>query len=88
MQELVSTPGMMTVFITVLVLNALSLLWLATTIQLFRGQKQKYLTLLGHLGNEIAWGNSGRILLPLYVLLTVGATITILVIFMFQPHLL
>lgn len=79
---------MVTVFVIVLVIEALSLLMLFINIQIFRGQSEKYRLLLANLGDQSAWGRPGRILIPLYVCLTLGATLVTTLIFILQPHLL
>ncbi|MDO8648870.1 MAG: hypothetical protein Q7R81_03740 [Candidatus Peregrinibacteria bacterium] len=88
MQELFSSPGMITVLVIVLIVEALSLLLLFLNIQIFRSQSEKYRLLLSNLGDQSAWGRPGRILIPLYVLMTLGATAVTTIIFIFQPHLL
>ncbi len=88
MQELFSSPEMMTAFLIVLIAEALSLLLLFVNMQVFRSQSEKYRLLLSNLGDQSAWGKPGRILIPLYILLTLGVTTVTTVIFLFQPHLL
>ena len=88
MQELLSSPGMITALVLVLIAEALSLLFLFLTIRIFRSQAEKYRLLLTHLGDQSMWGSPGRILIPLYVVLTLSATVITTMIFLFQPHLL
>lgn len=88
MQELFSSPEMTTVLVIILIAEALSLLLLFFNIQIFRSQSEKYRLLLSSLGDESGWGRPGRILVPLYILFTLGATVLITIIFIFQPHVL
>ena len=88
MQELFSSPGMMTILVIVLIGEALSLLLLFLNIHIFRSQSEKYRLLLSDLGDQSTWGRPGRILIPLYILITLGTTVTTTLMFIFQPHLL
>ena len=88
MQELLNSPGMMAALVLVLIAEALSLLFLFLIIRIFRSQAEKYRLLLTNLGDQSAWGNPGRILIPLYIVLTLGATLITTLIFLSQPHLL
>lgn len=88
MQELLNAPGMIAALVVVLVVEALSLLLLFINIQIFRSQSEKYRLLLANLGDQSAWGRPGRILIPLYILLTLVATVATTLTFLFQPHLL
>ena len=88
MQEIFASTGMMTVLVIVLMLEALSLLFLFLIVQIFRSQSEKYRLLLTNLGDQSAWGRPGRILIPVYVVLTLAATVVTTMIFIFQPHLL
>lgn len=88
MLELFGSTGAIAVLAVVLSLEALSLLILFINIRIFRGQSEKYSLLLSNLGDQSAWGRPGRILIPLYVLLVLAATVATTLIFIFQPHLL
>ncbi len=88
MQELLGTPGMIAALIAVLVLQAVSLLVLFINIEIFRSQSEKYRLLLSNLGDQSAWGRPGRVLIPLYIILVLCATVVTTLIFLFQPHVL
>jgi hypothetical protein len=88
MQALLGTPGMIATLAIVLGIEAFSLLFLFLAIRIFRGQAEKYRLLLSRLGEQDVGSRPGRILIPLYVLVTVCATALTTMIFLFQPHLL
>ncbi len=88
MQDVLGSPGMIASFAAVLALEALSLLLLLLNIQIFRSQSEKYRLLLADLGDQSAWGRPGRILMPLYVVLTIVVTAVSATVFAFQPHFL
>ena len=88
MQELFSSPGMITVLVIVLIVEALSLLLLLVILQVFRTQAGKYRMLLTNMGNQEAWGRPGKYIIPFYVATTLGFTAATTAIFIFQPHLL
>lgn len=83
-----SSPGMITASAFVFVVQALSVGLLLLNVHLFRVQSGKYRAFLRSLGNEEAWGNPGRFVLPAYIAGTVAATAAITLIFLFQPHIL
>lgn len=88
MQELLGSPAMITVLVIILVMEALSLFLLLINIKIFRSQSKKYRLLLANLGSQSALGKPGHILIPLYIVSTLGVTAVTTMIFIFQPHLL
>lgn len=88
MAEILASPGMIAALVFVLVVQVLSLLMLFLNVQVFRSQAEKYRMLLDHLEAGDAWGRPGRVLLPLYVVAVLGATVVTTLIFIFQPHIL
>lgn len=88
MTDLFASPGMTASTIVILIIEGLSLLMLFLNIQIFRSQSEKYRLLLANLGNQSAWGWPGKILIPLYIVLTLGTTAVTILIFIFQPHIL
>ena len=79
---------MLTVLAVVLVIELFSVALLFINIRLFRGQAEKYRVLLQNLGYEGGRRKEGRILVPLYVVCTLSATVVTIAIIVFQPHLL
>ena len=79
---------MMATTAVVLILCAASLILMGVNVQVFRSQTRRYRLLFEHLENEEAWGRSGRILMPLYILSTIVITGISLYLFIAQPHLL
>ena len=79
---------MLASLITVLVIQAVSLLFLFLIVQVYRSQVEKYHLLFTHMGNQEAWGNPGRYLLFTYIVLTFGVTVATTFFFLFQPHIL
>jgi len=73
--------------VAVLVMQVLSLLMLWINLHFFRKQSIKYQSLVGHFGDVSAWGTPGKILKPLYIVTTILATIVMVYLFVFQPHL-
>ncbi|OGJ56425.1 hypothetical protein A3D88_03530 [Candidatus Peribacteria bacterium RIFCSPHIGHO2_02_FULL_52_16] len=88
MDSLLSSPGMLAALALVLLMQAASLLLLLVNRQLFRAQSGRYKKLLADLGDVTAWKNPGRILFPVYFLLTVSITIATTTLFVWQPHIL
>lgn len=87
-QDLVSTPGMVTMLIVVLTVQLLSLVLLWLNVKIFRSQSRKYEILFRDLGDPNAWGTPGWFLVSIYIFIMAGATIATTIIFIFQPHLL
>lgn len=79
---------MTTMFVVILVIEAISLLILFLNVQIFRSQSGKYQALLIEMGDESGWGTPGRFIVPLYVLTVVGSVIVTTLVFVFQPHIL
>lgn len=88
MDSLFSSPGMLTSLGVVFLIEVLSLLLLFVNVRIFRSQSNKYRLLLSGMGNQSAFGSPGRMLIPLYIALALGATIVTTLIFITQPHLL
>ena len=88
MSEMLSTPGMMAMLTTVLIIQSFSLLLLFINIQLFRSQSEKYRTFFFNLDNEGVWGKPGKLPLFLYIICVLAFTAITTSIFIFQPHIL
>lgn len=86
--DLFSSPAMTTVTVAILVILILSLLLLWLNIKLFHAQTAKYQSLFKSLGDEDAWGSPGWFLAPLYIVSTIIASGVIILLFVFQPHIL
>lgn len=83
-----SSPSMMTALVIILVIEVLSLLFMVMILQIYRSQSQKYRQLLSGMGGQDLWGAPGRVLIPLYTVLTVIATVVTVLLFLYQPHIL
>lgn len=88
MQTLLSSPGMTVVTTIVFASLALSLGLLWINVHLFRSHRRKYHALLSHLGDGASSERAGHLVLALYVGAVFCATVGILFLFVFQPHLL
>ncbi len=88
MESIPASPGMLTTAVVVLLVESLSLLVLLVNVQIFRTKAAKYRALCSEFGGTSFWGIPGRVLLPLYVLLTIGVTIVSTAFFLWQPHIL
>lgn len=88
MNELFSSPSMIATTVFVIGMQVLSVALLLLIIHVFRAQSEKYHRLFSSLGSESAWGKPAKILLPLYVVLTLVAAVVMLFLFIIQPHLI
>lgn len=88
MDNLIASVGSNALLGTVVVSELLSLLTMLIVLYFYRVQIKKYRALLVRLGNESGFLKVGRVLLPLYVFLTVILTIVTILLYLFQPHLL
>ncbi len=79
---------MIAMLATVIFIQLISLLLLWLNVRTFRNHAGKYQTLFAALGNENVWGTPGKILIPLYIVLAIGASIVTTLVFIFQPHFL
>ncbi len=83
-----SSPGMTLSFGILLLIEVLSLLFMFLIIRIYRSQSQKYWQLLSGMGGQHLWGRPGKVLIPLYIVLILGATVVSVLIFLYQPHVL
>lgn len=86
MTELFATGN--ATLILVIIIDVLSLLFMALIITIFRTQSEKYRLLLTRLGDTEVRGVPGRFLIPVYCLSILIGTIISLYIIIAQPHLL
>lgn len=87
-EEIFSSPGMIAVTVLIVVVQAVSVLFMMLVIHLFRRQRSKYDGLLRGMRNDTALGTPGRILIPLYIVVTLVVAVVTVYLFLFQPHLL
>lgn len=79
---------MLIVLIIIVIAQILSLLGLWINIKVFRAHAQKLEDLFDGFESKASWEKPGRILIPLYVTVTMLAAIITTAIFIFQPHIL
>ncbi len=77
---------MLTSFLILLVIQAVSLLIVFLVVQVFRSQVEKYRMMLTGMGNQGAWGKPGKAIIITYVVLAILVTIVTTLLFVFQPH--
>ncbi|MEK7591390.1 MAG: hypothetical protein AAB489_04250 [Patescibacteria group bacterium] len=80
------TPEMIAALAFILIVQSLSLLLLLVNFRIFRSQARKYHALLSRFGDETGWGSPGRILMPVYIVLTMVLSVSVVVLFIWQPH--
>ncbi len=88
MDPVIFSPEMLPVLVGVFILEALSLLLLALNIFLYHNQNEKYRHLLSGMGGQHVWKNPGRVILPVYIVVVLVATIATSALIIFQPHIL
>ncbi len=80
--------GSLTMIGIVVTLEVLSFLFLLIIVKIFRSQSEKYQLLIGSFDRSLAQNAPGRILVPLYYACTIVSSVVIVLITIFQPHLL
>lgn len=88
MDTFFGTPQTAAISIIVIVTHVLSLALLAANVAAFSIQRKKYAGFFETIGAREAWGHPGRFIVPLYACVTIGSTIAMAYIFVFQPHVL
>lgn len=88
MDTLLTTSGMLTTSVIVLVLEALSLLSMGVILLAYRRAHRKQVALFQTLQDEPAELVGHPILVGAYVVTTIGIGIVSFYLFAFQPHLL
>lgn len=90
-QALLATPGMVSVFVFVLVIEALSLLFLWVASYEFRQLMRRhaqFFEAMRHDDKHERVERTSYVIFWIYVLMTIVVTILTLLLFLFQPHLL
>jgi len=89
-QLLFSTPGMVSVFIVVVILEILSVAFLGVAVLEFRAIRHRHVKFFHAFegGTDADTERTARTILWVYILMTIIVTIVTVLIFVFQPHLL
>ncbi len=90
-QVLFSTPGMLSVFVIVIVMEILSLGYLGITIvefMMLRRRHASFFQSIGSDGNGAHVERAPTVILWIYIAVSLIVTIVTIVLFLFQPHLI
>ncbi len=79
---------MIVIFTLLLILQALSLMLMIIITRVYHNRIGKFSALLRVLGDATAIKTTGRLLIPLYILMTLCISMITIGLFVWQPHLL